>query len=74
MNSWPCTYYLQLRIKPAGLARSIKLPVDVVIGTSPHGECQHKVTCHPLLAPDEDDGTGIFPFPFFASSSSDMVS
>ena len=64
---------VQLCIKPAGLARRIKLPVDIVIGTLPLKDPQHKVTCHPLLAPDGDDSS-TFPFPFFTDSTSEQVS
>nr|KAG5696810.1 hypothetical protein BaRGS_012833 [Batillaria attramentaria] len=66
-------YSIELCIKPAGLARRIKLPVDIVIGTKPLKDPQHKVTCHPLLATDGEDSSSTFPFPFFSDSSSDQV-
>ncbi|XP_046353992.1 arrestin domain-containing protein 2-like isoform X1 [Haliotis cracherodii] len=62
-------YSIELCIKPAGLARKVKLPVDIVIGTVPLQDAQHRVTCHPLLSPSDNS----FPFPFFSDSSSDHL-
>ncbi|XP_041354950.1 arrestin domain-containing protein 2-like [Gigantopelta aegis] len=59
-------YSIELCIKPAGIARKVKLPVDIVIGTVPLQDSQHRVTCHPLISPCE----GSFPFPFFSDSAS----
>ncbi|XP_076466753.1 arrestin domain-containing protein 3-like [Babylonia areolata] len=66
-------YSIELCIKPAGLARRIRLPVDIVIGTVPLRDRQHRVTCHPLLHPQGGDSSA-FPFPFFSdTSASDQV-
>ncbi|KAL8579601.1 hypothetical protein ACOMHN_025554 [Nucella lapillus] len=71
-------YSIELCIKPAGLARRIKLPVDIIIGTVPLRERQHRVTCHPLTNPTLGGGGGAdpsssFPFPFFTDATSDQV-
>ncbi|BFZ25244.1 hypothetical protein BsWGS_28283 [Bradybaena similaris] len=62
-------YSIELCIKPSGIARKVKLPVDIVIGTVALKDQEHKVTCHPLLSPED----GNFPFPFFSPSDESQV-
>ncbi|KAK6170484.1 hypothetical protein SNE40_018868 [Patella caerulea] len=62
-------YSLELCIKPSGLGRKVKLPVDIIIGTVPLKDHAPHVTCHPLISPEDS----LNPFPFFSDSSSDQV-
>lgn len=62
-------YSIELCIKPCGVARKVKLPVDIVIGTVALKDQQHKVTCHPLLSPEDTN----FPFPFFSANDDSEV-
>ncbi|KAJ8314490.1 hypothetical protein KUTeg_006640 [Tegillarca granosa] len=58
---------IDLCIKPSGLARKVKLPVDIVIGTIPvQNTDQQKVSYHPLPSIVNESN---FPFPFFENLS-----
>ena len=57
----------QLVIKPAGLARKVKLPIDILIGTVPVNQTQQqKASYHPLPSTVTDNSC---PYPFFESVS-----
>lgn len=59
--------YLQLAIKPAGIARKVKLPLDIVIGTVPISNLQSpRTSYHPLPSTVSDNSC---PFPFFENVS-----
>lgn len=59
--------YLQLSIKPAGIARKVKLPLDIVIGTVPISSLQSpRTSYHPLPSTVSDNSC---PFPFFENVS-----
>jgi len=55
-----------LCIKPAGFAKKVKLPVDIVIGTIPIQDVQQKASYHPLPSIVNENN---FPFPFFENPS-----
>ncbi|KAL4233432.1 Arrestin domain-containing protein 1 [Mactra antiquata] len=60
-------YYIELSIKPAGIARKVKLPLDIVIGTVPVSKLQSpRTSYHPLPSTVNDTSC---PFPFFESVS-----
>ena len=57
----------QLVIKPAGIARKVKLPLDIVIGTVPINQSQaQRASYHPLPSTVSDSSC---PFPFFENNS-----
>ncbi|XP_052811831.1 arrestin domain-containing protein 4-like isoform X2 [Mya arenaria] len=56
-------YYLELSIKPAGIARKVKLPLDIVIGTVPVSTVSSpRTSYHPLPSTVSDNTC---PYPFF---------
>lgn len=60
-------YCLELVIKPAGIARKVKLPIDILIGTVPVNTLQQqRASYHPLPSTVTDNSC---PYPFFESVS-----
>ena len=62
-----CPFLFQLVIKPAGIARKVKLPIDILIGTVPVNTTQvQRASYHPLPSTVTDNSC---PYPFFESVS-----
>ncbi|XP_064602021.1 arrestin domain-containing protein 17-like [Liolophura sinensis] len=69
-----CQYILELSIKPSGLARKIKLPLDILIGTVQLQDAQmRRVSYHPLPSPPSPTDSSTPFFPMFYDTSSDKV-
>ncbi|KAL3884103.1 hypothetical protein ACJMK2_030325 [Sinanodonta woodiana] len=60
-----------LCIKPSGLGRKVKIPLDIIIGTVPlQGTTQHKASYHPLPSIVSENSC---PFPFFENVSDQVM-
>lgn len=64
-------YCLELCIKPSGLARKIKLPVDIIIGTKPLQDVYHATFYHHAF-PSPTESCRLFS-PFLCDTSSDQL-
>ncbi|KAK3593214.1 hypothetical protein CHS0354_002745 [Potamilus streckersoni] len=64
-------YNLELCIKPSGLGRKVKIPLDIIIGTVPlQSTNQQRASYHPLPSIVSENNC---PFPFFENVSDQIM-